>query len=170
MAVETVTNYKCDRCGRSEIIDHVEIMTLTVRKRTSGTPGQGQAVITQHVCAQNCLKMIKAAMAPVGRAGRPKGSTNGGTKPVAAPVEPTTTTTSKGGTKRGTKKAQAPVSRKITTPPTSNPQSDPFNALPAHVRAVRVKTRTPQGGFAPGYNYRKEAKMIKEAEAKINSK
>lgn len=159
MAVETVTNYKCDRCGRSEIIDHVEIMTLTVRKRTSGTPGQGQAVITKHICAQNCLKIVSASMAPVGRAGRPKGSaTNGGTKPTA--------------TKGSTKKAQAPTSRKIKSTPVPAHQTTPENATETRadvVKAVRRITRTSTGGWAKGHNYRTERAMIAERE-KISNK
>lgn len=159
MAMETVTDYKCDRCGASEIKNGATIFTLTIRERTSGTPGQGRAVVSQHVCAERCLKIVKASMTPVGKPGRKPG-TNSGTKP-------TTTTKiakapSRTATKRGTKKASAPVSRKITAQPTEDTRA-------ATIKAVRAITRSPGGGYAKGYNPQKERAMIVERE-KINSK
>lgn len=161
MAVETVTSYKCDRCGRSEVRDGITIMTLTVREHTTGNPGQGKAVITQHVCAQNCLKMIKAALAPVGRAGRP---------PKTATTTTTTSTSTTTNTKRGTKKPQTAVSGKIPAPDTQTVKGDPWASLPGHVRRVRMVTRTAQGAWAKGHNYRTERKLIEEAEAKLKIK
>lgn len=157
MAMETVTNYKCDRCGRSEIRDGVTILTLTIRERTAGTPGQGKAKISQHVCEDNCLKIIRAAMAPVGRAGRPKGTTNGGTKPDTKQASVKATT------KGGTKKAQAPASRKITAATTEDTRA-------ATIKAVRAITRTSTGGWAKGHNYQTERRMIAERESITSEK
>jgi hypothetical protein len=156
MAMETVTNYKCDRCGRSEIRDSVTILTLTIRARTSGTPGQGKSMISQHVCEDNCLKIIRAAMAPVGRAGRPKGTTNGGTKAA------TKATAQTPATKGGTKKARTATGSKITAQSTEDTRA-------ATIKAVRAVTRTATGGWAKGHNYRTERRMIQERES-INSK
>jgi hypothetical protein len=152
MAMETVTNYKCDRCGRSEIRDGVTIMTLTVRERTAGTPGQGKTKINKHVCEDNCLKIIENALSPVRRAGRPKAAANGGTKPA------TKATSTTGATKGGTKKSSAPVSRKITASGSQDTRADV-------VKAVRAITRTSTGGWAKGHNYRTERRMIQERES-----
>lgn len=160
MAVETVTNYKCDRCGRSEIADKVTILTLTIRKRAGkNVPGQGVSEYSAHVCADNCLKIVKASMTPVGKPGQYDRKAAAERRRATSATKQAATTTG------GTKKAQAPASR--TKPVITD--TDPFNALPAHVRAVRVITRTPNGKFAPGYNPKLEAKMIKEAESKIDS-
>lgn len=154
MAVETVTNYKCDRCGASEIKNDATIYTLTVRERTSGTPGQGKPVVSMHVCAERCLKIVTASMAPVGRPGRKPGTKNG--------TKPTTQTKiakapSRTATKGGTKKASAPVSRKITEPSASESRA-------TVIKAVRAITRNPGGGYAKGYNPQRERAMIAERE------
>lgn len=176
MAMETVTNYTCDRCGRSEIKDGVKILTLTIRERTQGVSGQGKSLVSAHVCANNCLKMIKAAMAPVGQSGRydrkaaaeRRAATNGATKSDAVP----TTAHAKSSTKGGTKKPRTATTSKIKGTGTRSHTDTAFNALPAHVRAVRAQTRTPSGGWAKGHNFRTERRMIAEAEAalKIKSK
>lgn len=164
MAVETVTNYKCDRCGRSEITDKVTILTLTIRKRAGkNVPGQGVSEYSAHVCSENCLKIVKASMTPVGKPGQYDRKAAAERRRATTATKPATKQSST--TTGGTKKAQAPASR--TKPVITD--TDPFNALPAHVRAVRVITRTPNGKFAPGYNSKVEAKMIKEAESKIDS-
>jgi hypothetical protein len=67
MAMNTVTNYTCDRCGRSEIKDGVTILTMTIRPRAGkGVQGLGKPDVSAHVCRDNCLKIIKASMTPVG--------------------------------------------------------------------------------------------------------
>jgi len=187
MAVETVTNYTCDRCSRSEIKDGVTILTLTVRKRAGkNVPGQGVSEFTRHVCAENCLKMIKASMAPVGIAGqydrtaaaqrRKAAREAASTAPVpettpeitpepsvavAVPVikinKKATSTTTKGGTKN----AQKPVSRTLTAVPDTTPEDTRADV----VRAVRAITRKPNGGWAKGYNHASERKMIAERES-----
>lgn len=166
MAMETVTNYKCDRCGRSEIKDGVTILTLSIRSRAGkNVPGLGKPLVSAHVCEQNCLKIVKASMTPVGRAGqydrkaaaerrRAQDATNGGTK-SASPTK-----TAKASTKRGTKKAQAPVSRKITASESPNTTETRADA----VRAVRAITRRNGGAFAPGYGPYQERQMIAERE------
>lgn len=147
MAVETVTNYKCDRCGASEIKNDATIYTLTVRERTSGTPGQGKPVVSMHVCAERCLKIVTASMAPVGRPGRKPGTKNG-TKP---------TSTTKTATKGGTKKAPTARTGKISEPSASESRA-------TVIKAVRAITRNPAGGFAKGYNPQRERSMIAERE------
>jgi hypothetical protein len=162
MAMETVTNYKCDRCSRSEIKDGVTILTLTVRPRAGkNVPGLGKPLVSAHVCRENCLKMITAAMSPVGRAGqydrkaaaerrKAAATTNSGTKSG----QPKTST------KRGTKKAQAPASRKIKS--TASPSTTDTRA--ETVRAVRAITRR-NGKYAPGYGPAQERQMIAERES-----
>lgn len=166
MAMETVTNYKCDRCSRSEIKDGVTILTLSVRPRAGkNVPGLGKPLVSAHVCQENCLKMITAAMTPVGRAGqydrkaaaerrRAATATNGGTKSA----------TTRGGTKRGTKNARTATGSKITaseSPSTTETRADV-------VRAVRAVTRR-NGKYAPGYGPAQERRMIAERES-INNK
>jgi hypothetical protein len=132
-------------------------MTLTVRKRTSGTPGQGSAVITKHICAQNCLKIVKASTDHVGRPGRKPGTKNG-TK-----SQPTASTTRKTATKGGTKKSSAARTGKITSESSSE-------ARARVIKDVRAITRTANGGWAKGHNYRTERTMIAEREKMISSK
>ena len=147
MAMETVTNYKCDRCGRSEIKEGVTILTLTVRPRIGKhVPGLGKPLVSQHVCREWCLKMIIAAMSPVGRPGRPPRQS---VTKAATPA--------KAATKKSTKNGSAPVSRKIT-------EESASEARARVVKDVRAITRVNGKGFAKGYNAVKERAMIAEAE------
>lgn len=165
MGMETVTNYTCDRCGRSEIKEGVTILTLTVRPRIGKpVPGLGKPLVSQHVCRENCLKMITAALTPVGRPGRPRStaSTKPATKPVTKPVTQTTATTG------GTKKAQTARTSKIKSDSVPAPQTAPETPAETRadvVKAVRSITRTAKGGWAKGHNYRTERAMIAEREA-----
>lgn len=170
MGMETVTNYTCDRCGRSEIKDGVTILTLTVRPRAGRhVPGLGKPDVTAHVCRDNCLKMIKAALRPVGRPGvydrkaaAARRSAQGGTKGA------TKAAGKKSATKGSTKNGSTARSGKISGTPVPVAQDTRESASEARarvVREVRSITRTPVGGFAKGYNYRAERRMIAEREA-----
>jgi hypothetical protein len=186
--METVTTYKCDRCGRSEIKDGVTILTLTIRKRAGkNIPGQGVSEFTRHVCLENCLKIVKASMTPVGIAGhydrtaaaqrRKAAREAASTTPTPTETQPAQPTKSqaKSQTRRilvnkqtgkpakvATRKAQTPVSRTHTA--SESPSASQGRA--EAVRAVRAITRKPNGGgWAKGYNNRIERKMIAEREA-----
>lgn len=182
MAIETVTNYKCDRCSRSEIKDGVTILTLTIRKRAGkNVPGQGSSEFTKHVCAENCLKIVKASMTPVGIAGQydrtaaaqrrkaakeaastttPETDTTAPSKINSTKINAKTSKTAKGGTKSGTKRHTA-ARRSLTVVP----EELPVDTRGDVVRAVRALTRRPSGGFNKGYNLPMERKMIAEREA-----
>src|SRR4051812_32898444 len=110
MAMETVTNYKCDRCGRSELRDGATILTLTVRQRAKNTPGQGPSEYTKHVCEDNCLKIIKAAMNPVGIPGR-YDRKSAAQRRHASITQTPDKITPKGGTKGSTKAAKGSTKR-----------------------------------------------------------
>jgi hypothetical protein len=165
MAMETVTNYKCDRCGRSELREGVEILTLTVRSRAGkNIPGQGVSQYSAHVCAENCLKIVKASMTPVGIPGRydrkaAASKRQAATKPATKPTATSTATasTSKGATKRGTKNGSTARTSKIKATESTDTRT-------ATIKAVRALTRTDNGGFAKGYNHAKERAMIAERE------
>lgn len=188
MAMETVTTYKCDRCSRSEIRDGVTILTLTIRKRAGkNIPGQGVSEFTRHVCLENCLKIIKASMTPVGIAGqydrtaaaqRRKAAKEAAsatpTPTVTQPTAPVQPIKGTGQTRRvlvnkqsgkpakvATKKAQAPVSRTHT----AEESLSASEGRAATVKAVRAITRKPNGGWAKGYNNLIEHKMIAERES-----
>lgn len=193
MGMETVTNYTCDRCGRSEIKDGVTILTLTVRPRAGRhVPGLGKPDVTAHICRDNCLKMIKAALRPVGKPGQydrkaaaarraaqggtkpatkaagRKGATKGTTKPSGISRSGESLITKSPRTKGSTKNGSTARSGKISGTPVPVAQDTPESASEARARVVkevRSITRTPVGGFAKGYNYRAERRMIAEREA-----
>lgn len=158
MAKEIVTNYRCDRCGRSEIGDKATILTLTIRHRAGDKiPGQGKTEISKHVCAENCLKIIDHTLQAVRKGGRPKGSTNNAT-PTTTP--PTT---------KGNTKSQGRVSRTKSTPATPV-FTTRFDAQPAHIRAVLAVTRKPHGGWAKGHNWKTERALLAEAQSKVDNR
>jgi hypothetical protein len=150
MAVETVTNYKCDRCGRSEIKDGAKILTLTIRPRANNKPGPAANVISKHVCEQNCLRIVMASMKQVQVPGR---------------YDRSKSKRAKGATKHSTKKPQAPVS--VPAKPAETLSASEARARA--VKAVRAITRVKGGPFAPGYNTRKERAMIAEHESMLTT-
>jgi hypothetical protein len=171
MAMNTVTNYTCDRCGRSEIKDGVTILTMTIRPRAGkGVQGLGKPDVSAHVCRDNCLKIIKASMTPVGipgqydrkaAAAKRQAATKSATKSAASPTTARTKVTNKtkAATKGGTKKARTARTSKIT--PTASATTG--NTRADTVRAVRAITRV-NGKYAPGYGPAQERAMIAERE------
>lgn len=139
MAMETVPNYKCDRCGRSELRDDVTILTLTVRERAGKrVPGLGKADVSAHVCRENCLKIIENALTPV------------------KVKKPATTVRRASSTKGGTKKAHKTVSR-------AKSASESVSSADIRLKAqqdVRATTRRADGHYAPGYYWKNERDMI----------
>lgn len=166
MAVETVSNYTCDRCGRSELADKVTMLTLTIRPRAGkNVPGLGKPDVSQHLCRENCLKIVKAALTPVNKRGHyDRAASRARRKAITTdttPAVPANTTNAANTTKSGTKKAHTPRSGTQTALPVGEPTDTRADV----VRAVRDITRKPNGGWAKGHNFRTERRMIAERES-----